>query len=277
MSTIRVIKDSDNPYVMLNKTALNDNNLSFKAKGIFAYLMSKPDDWACQVEDLQKHAADGRDSVKAGLRELREHGYIIKRPIKNELGRIDYWEETIFETPQEEAKEIFREQTKNEKPKKSKKKMPQTEKPLVDENNNNSINVFPASGNSNSGKHVPLLSNNTNNNEFNNNDISTTQSNACSNTDELKTIIENETHLVITPNQNKKLSNWNKERLIIAIDIFKNLNGKYFAFLEKIYKDNGNFVPKNKISKSGTGKFHSYDQRNYNFEELERKLLGWDK
>jgi len=276
MAIIRVIKDSDNPYVMLNKTALNDNNLSFKAKGIFAYLMSKPDDWRCQVTDLQNNSVDGRDAIRSGLRELREHGYLIKRAISDEFGKITEWEEILYETPQEAAKEIFKEQTKNEV-----KKTSINGKAVSGEKIKKSINGFSVNGKSNSGKAVPLLNTNTNDNELNNNDISnTTQSNACSSTtDELKNIIENETHLVITPNQRKKLSNWNKERLIIAIDIFKNLNGKYFAFLEKIYKDNGNFAPKKEIqSNKKKGKFHNYEQRNYSAEEMrdiEEQLLGW--
>lgn len=107
MATIRTEKNRNNPYVMINKTALDDDNLSWKAKGIWCYLMSKPDGWKCQVEDLKKHSKDGTDSVKAGLRELREYGYMIKRPIKNDKNIIIEWEEILFEIPQDEAKEIF--------------------------------------------------------------------------------------------------------------------------------------------------------------------------
>lgn len=107
MATIRTEKNRNNPYVMINKTALDDEKLSWKAKGIWCYLMSKPDGWKCQVEDLKKHSKDGTDSVKAGLRELREHGYMIKRPIKNDKNIIVEWEEILFEVPADEAKEIF--------------------------------------------------------------------------------------------------------------------------------------------------------------------------
>lgn len=107
MATIRTEKNRNNPYVMINKIALEDETLSWKAKGIWCYLMSKPDGWKCQVEDLKKHAKDGTDSVKAGLRELREHGYMIKRPIKNDKNIIVEWEEILFEVPANEAKEIF--------------------------------------------------------------------------------------------------------------------------------------------------------------------------
>ena len=41
---IRVRKRPNN-FVMLDKTFLEDDRLSFKAKGILAYLLSKPDNW----------------------------------------------------------------------------------------------------------------------------------------------------------------------------------------------------------------------------------------
>lgn len=87
-----------------------------------------------------------------------------------------------------------------------------------------------------------------------------------------KDLIEKETHLTLTPNQVKKASKWDIKKIYKAIELFKQENGEYFSFLEKIYNDSRNFAP-NMAKKS---KFHSYDQRNYDFEDLERKLLGWD-
>lgn len=43
MTTIRTEKNRNNLYVMINKTALEDEILSWKAKGIGCYLMSKFD------------------------------------------------------------------------------------------------------------------------------------------------------------------------------------------------------------------------------------------
>lgn len=111
MSTIRVEKNKDNPYVVINKIGLNDENLSWKAKGILGYLLSKPDDWKCQIKDLIKHSKDKRDATYSGLRELRENGYMIKRPIKDNKGKIIEWEEIIYEVPNEEAKQIYIEQS----------------------------------------------------------------------------------------------------------------------------------------------------------------------
>lgn len=83
---------------MMNKTGLNDPRLSFKAKGILAYLMSKPDNWKVVVQDLVNNSADGRDSVYSGINELKRYGYLEKYPVR-ENGKILHWESIVYETP----------------------------------------------------------------------------------------------------------------------------------------------------------------------------------
>lgn len=170
MATIRTEKNRNNPYVMINKTALDDEKLSWKAKGIWCYLMSKPDGWKCQVEDLKKHSKDGTDSVKAGLRELREHGYMIKRPIKNAKNIIVEWEEILFEVPAEEAKEVFANQEI--------KRIASLEK----RRNKKSINGKSTSGFSSSGKpnhiiNTKVLSTNLSTNEISSSKVNTESNN----------------------------------------------------------------------------------------------------
>ena len=181
MAIIRVKKDKDNPYFMMNRTAMEDENLSFKSKGIFSYLMSKPDDWKCQVEDLKKHAKDGRDSIYAGLKELRKFGYLIKRPVKNNKGKIIAWEEILFETPQEEAKEVFKEQADATKQanlkrintlKNDKNNNPLPENPEQGKNNEISTSGFSVSGFSVSGKPADIINNKLLNTDLPTNEIS---------------------------------------------------------------------------------------------------------
>lgn len=96
---IRVRKRPDN-FVMIDKTFLEDERLSFKAKGILAYLLSKPDNWKVIVGNLVKFSKDGKSAVYAGLKELKECGYYVKTPIRNEDGtRISRWESTVYEVP----------------------------------------------------------------------------------------------------------------------------------------------------------------------------------
>lgn len=96
------VKKRPSRYVMIDKTFLEDDRLSFKAKGILAYLLSKPDNWKVIVGDLVKRSKDGRDSVYTGLKELKECGYYEKKPIRNENGTIVRYESIVFEVPKEE-------------------------------------------------------------------------------------------------------------------------------------------------------------------------------
>ena len=96
---IRVRKRPNN-FVMIDKTFLEDERLSFKAKGILAYLLSKPDNWKVIVGNLVKYSKDGKSAVYAGLKELKECGYYVKTPIRSEDGRrISRWESTVYGMP----------------------------------------------------------------------------------------------------------------------------------------------------------------------------------
>lgn len=101
MAIVRVIKDKSNPYVMLNKTCLCDEKLSWKAKGLHSYLLSLPDDWNIYIEDLKNRSKDGRDSTTSAVNELIKMGYIKRAPAKDEKtgkfkGGYDY---EVYEMP----------------------------------------------------------------------------------------------------------------------------------------------------------------------------------
>jgi len=158
--TIIRTKKSENPFVMIDKYGVNDEHLSWKAKGILVYLLSKPDDWTVRVEDLVKRAKDGRDAVKAGLRELEDNGYLSRHQHRGEKGKFGEIEYIVYERPLTIETEKFK---------------PQTEIPSTDKNTANGNSV---SGKSVDGKTVNGKSNTTNNdltkkeltnNEFNNN------------------------------------------------------------------------------------------------------------
>ena len=105
MGIVRVAKNSN--YVVMNRTALNDKRLSWKAKGIMAYLLSMPDDWVFYMEELMTHAADGRDSFRSGFNELKKAGYVERKPIKDEATKkIKEWETIVHEIPIEPLTDI---------------------------------------------------------------------------------------------------------------------------------------------------------------------------
>jgi len=98
------IQKRDNPFVMIDKACLEDSRLSWKARGILAYLLSKPDNWKVMTCDLvAKSDRDGRDAVLSALRELIEHGYAELQPIQGEDGRMQGKKYLISEVPRDKA------------------------------------------------------------------------------------------------------------------------------------------------------------------------------
>ncbi|EMN7730398.1 DnaD domain protein [Bacillus cereus] len=97
MGIFRVKKD--NNYSVINNTGLKDKRLSWKAKGILAYILTLPDDWVFYREELSKHAKDGINSLRAGMQELKEYGYIKRFPVRDEKNKIVRWETIIYEIP----------------------------------------------------------------------------------------------------------------------------------------------------------------------------------
>ena len=66
---------------------LNDPSLSFRAKGIFAYLQSKPEGWKFSVERIANDGLEGREAIRKAIHELEEAGYLQRRIIK-ENGKL---------------------------------------------------------------------------------------------------------------------------------------------------------------------------------------------
>jgi DnaD/phage-associated family protein len=102
LTIFRVTRDPNNPYVMLNKQFIYDRRLSFKAKGILAYILSRPDHWQIYEIEIIKHSRDGRDSVRTGIKELINLGYVIRQEKRDEKGRFEGYEYEVFEVPKEE-------------------------------------------------------------------------------------------------------------------------------------------------------------------------------
>ena len=99
MSIIR-IKKRENPYVQIDKRPLEDDRLSWRAKGIFAYLLSKPDGWKVNIKDIWAKGTEGRNAVQVCMRELEKFGYAQLVFIKGDAGKIVGSEWVIIEEPE---------------------------------------------------------------------------------------------------------------------------------------------------------------------------------
>jgi hypothetical protein len=103
VSTIlrRGSRASDN-FTSITNDALRDSRLTFKARGILAYLMSHSDGWEINVSAIARAGGCGRDAVMSGLKELREAGYLHMTQVHDEGGRMAKWEYEITDAPQSE-------------------------------------------------------------------------------------------------------------------------------------------------------------------------------
>ncbi len=92
-------------YTVVNNFICKDKRLSWKAKGIWLYAFSRPDDWEFNLTDLINQSTDGKESVSSGLKELEESGY-LQRDQKREDGKFSKAEWVFYETPVELKKLI---------------------------------------------------------------------------------------------------------------------------------------------------------------------------
>ncbi|MEE2034790.1 replication protein [Rhodococcus chondri] len=86
-------------FTILSNAVINDDRLSFRARGVLAWLLSKPDDWHTRSESIAAQSPrEGRDAIRSALRELADLGYLVREKIQNERGQ---WStiQTIYEEP----------------------------------------------------------------------------------------------------------------------------------------------------------------------------------
>lgn len=127
MSIIRVEKNTN--YSVISNVHLQDNNLSWKAKGLLSYLLSKPNDWTIYLKHLAKQSKDGTDSTRTALNELIESGYISKEYARNEKGHIIGRDYIVRENPIKIENKTIQ---KSENKKNPKLEQPRLEKPILD-------------------------------------------------------------------------------------------------------------------------------------------------
>ncbi|MGW3651664.1 hypothetical protein [Streptomyces sp. NPDC000878] len=80
-------------FTQIANAFFRDSRLTYKAKGIFGYISTHRDGWHVTVAGLVRSGPDGRDAVRAGLKELETHGYLIRERLRRTdgtLGEIVY-------------------------------------------------------------------------------------------------------------------------------------------------------------------------------------------
>lgn len=103
---IRARHDKDDPYFRLRRATAQDVQLSWAARGIIAYVLSKPDNWEVRVEDLIEQGDLGRNAIYRILGELQRLGYIHRYKERLGDGRIARWVMDVYETPHAQFRDM---------------------------------------------------------------------------------------------------------------------------------------------------------------------------
>lgn len=95
MTTIRVSKRTR--FTVIDRAAINDERLSFRSRGVLFWLLDKPDDWHTDSSGIARASTgernEGRDAIRAALKELEACGYLTRERKRDKAGR---WTTEVF-------------------------------------------------------------------------------------------------------------------------------------------------------------------------------------
>lgn len=86
-------------FTIISNVGLRDPDLTLKAKGLLAYMLSLPDDWIFYESELVKHSIDGKASIRSGLKELEEKGYLLKEQERSSDGKFKNVDWVLHDEP----------------------------------------------------------------------------------------------------------------------------------------------------------------------------------
>lgn len=96
VSYIHINKKQSN-FTVLDNAHLRNEEMSWKATGLYAYICSLPGDWKLFIADLKNRKTDGDSSTTSGIKELMELGYLHRERTRNEKGQMDGWKYEFYE------------------------------------------------------------------------------------------------------------------------------------------------------------------------------------
>lgn len=79
---------------------LDDCRLSFKARGLFSFLWVHENGWEFKSSSLDDCSiADGKTSIRTGVNELEDQGYLVRKQMRNRNGAFQETVWQLFCTP----------------------------------------------------------------------------------------------------------------------------------------------------------------------------------
>jgi hypothetical protein len=85
-------------YTILSNAMLQDETVSFAARGLLSYMLSLPANWIVYEKELQQHTTDGRTAIHTAMSELIQAGYVCKTGARE---RTRYYVDEYPHTPED--------------------------------------------------------------------------------------------------------------------------------------------------------------------------------
>lgn len=79
-----------NNFGVVPNDLLNNKDLTFKAKGVYAYIQSKPASWDFSAERISLQTKEGVTAIRMALIELEKAGYLTRTQSRNNKGHLIY-------------------------------------------------------------------------------------------------------------------------------------------------------------------------------------------
>jgi len=84
-------------YTSMDNRIFEDPALSWQAKGVLAYLLSRPSNWKACLEHLMTVGQNGKSATRSAMRELIEAGYMRKVQVSKPGRGVIFWDHLVFE------------------------------------------------------------------------------------------------------------------------------------------------------------------------------------
>lgn len=76
-------------YESVSRDEIQREDMTWKATGIYCYLVSLPDGWRVNRDDMKRRKKDGQCSTDSGMRELRKLGFLHTLRRRQPTGRVE--------------------------------------------------------------------------------------------------------------------------------------------------------------------------------------------
>lgn len=86
MSIVRAPRQ-DKGFTIVRDAVARDTRLSYRARGVLIAILSRPDGWRTDAATLSAEGKEGREAIRAALRELEECGYLVRERRRADRGR----------------------------------------------------------------------------------------------------------------------------------------------------------------------------------------------